>query len=276
MQDDTWSHTLEAPKTRVYHTALRSLSLGPFGKTLSTGWLQPGTELRYCVHIVSSCDHPEAWGYQPLWRLHGYPVTMLLESWNDFLHQEEPQQGSRPKLGQSSGVCLTVSTSVQPQKGYSISTRDWFYKPPFSQLTGHRGASKTSETKQMLGESTNRIFSSKLQTTLQNKSQMHPVVKSCYSPTSQLAWQPSTITSNAHAKPRATEGINPHEQHTWSKNRHCHNRVKARSIICPTFTVEWWEGLGGTGAGREGEKRPSDHNHISTITVIKTKKPQRT
>lgn len=127
MQDDTWSHTLEAPKTRVYHTALRSLSLGPFGKTLSTGWLQPGTELRYCVHIVSSCDHPEAWGYQPLWRLHGYPVTMLLESWNDFLHQEEPQQGSRPKLGQSSGVCLTVSTSVQPQKGFSISTRDWFY-----------------------------------------------------------------------------------------------------------------------------------------------------
>lgn len=125
--DDTWSHTLEAPKTRVYHTALRSLSLGPFGKTLSTGWLQPGTELRYCVHIVSSCDHPEAWGYQPLWRLHGYPVTMLLESWNDFLHQEEPQQGSRPKLGQSSGVCLTVSTSVQPQKGFSISTRDWFY-----------------------------------------------------------------------------------------------------------------------------------------------------
>lgn len=36
MQDDTWSHTLEAPKTRVYHTALRSLSLGVYEKTLST------------------------------------------------------------------------------------------------------------------------------------------------------------------------------------------------------------------------------------------------
>lgn len=32
----------------------------------------------------------------------------------------------------------------------------------------------------------------------------------------------------------------------------------------------------GERAGREGEKRPSDHNHTLTIIVIKIKKPQRT
>lgn len=33
---------------------------------------------------------------------------------------------------------------------------------------------------------------------------------------------------------------------------------------------------GRVGESKEGEKRPSDHNHISTIVVIKIKKSQRT
>lgn len=202
---------------------------------------------------------------------------MLLELWNDFLHQEEPQQGSRSTLDQSSGVYLTVSTSVQPQKGFSISYKRLVLQTIFLPADSSPGIFQTKwDQAGVRWEPTTFSVPSQLQTTLKNKSQMHPVAKSCYSPTSQLAWQPSTITYNAHAKPRATEEINPHEQHIWSKNRHCHNRVKARSHICPTFTVEGWEGPGGTGAGREGEKRPSDHNHVSTITVIKTKKPQRT
>lgn len=37
--------------------------------------------------------------------------------------------------------------------------------------------------------------------------------------------------------PEATEGINLREEHSWSKNRHCHNRIKARSHTGLTFSV---------------------------------------
>lgn len=68
----------------------------------------------------------------------------------------------------------------------------------------------------------------------------------------------------------ATERMDLHEQHTRSKNRHCHNRVKARSRIFQHSL--WGKEPGGVGTGKEGEKRPSDH--ISTIIVIKIKVPE--
>lgn len=68
MQDDTWSHILEAPKTRVYHTALRSLSLVPMRKhwahndcsqgqnwgTMFTWWAVVTTQQ---CKVVSLCEN---------------------------------------------------------------------------------------------------------------------------------------------------------------------------------------------------------------------------
>lgn len=36
----------------------------------------------------------------------------------------------------------------------------------------------------------------------------------------------------------------------------------------------WGKKPGGVGTGKEGEKRPFDHNRVSTITVTKIKSPR--
>lgn len=105
-----------------------------------------------------------------------------------------------------------------------------------------------------------------------SKSWMHLMAKSCDPPITSKDDRP--VTHHRHAEPGGHGGDKPAwithlEQEQTLPQQGQGKKPYWSSILCRGKP-------GGVGESKEGEKRPSDHNHISTIVVIKIKKSQRT